>query len=86
MSTSTAVAVTNKASGPEIVEHGRDGYVVDFTNPSDAATALASILKDKEALLKIGMKARQKVLDNFSLEESLSINVNYYTKVIAHAV
>lgn len=86
MSTSTVVAVTNKASGPEIVEHGVDGYVIDFTNASDAATALANILDDKEGLLKVGVKARQKVESKFSLEECLSTNVEYYTNVIERAV
>lgn len=86
MSTSTVVAVTNKASGPEIVEHGVDGYVIDFTNASDAATALANILDDKEGLLKVGVKARQKVESKFSLEECLSTNIEYYTNVIERAV
>ncbi len=86
MSTSTAVAVTNKASGPEIVEHGIDGYVVDFTNHSEAAKAIDAILNDKEALLKAGMKARQKVIDNFSIDELLSVNIDYYTNVLARAV
>lgn len=86
MSTSTAVAVTNKASGPEIVEHGIDGYVVDFTNPSEAAKIIDAILKDKAALLTVGMKARQKVIDNFSIDELLSKNMEYYKKVIAREV
>lgn len=86
MSTSTAVAVTDKASGPEIVEHGVDGYVIDFTNSLDAARSLIAILQDKQALQAVGIAARQKVLDKFSLEKSLNSNLDFYTSVLENGL
>lgn len=81
MSCSTPVVLTNKASGPEIVDDGIDGYLLDFTNPGAAAEKLNNVLLDRTKLNALGQAARDKVLSKFTTEIINSANMEFYKRL-----
>jgi glycosyltransferase involved in cell wall biosynthesis len=67
---SSECAVVGSATGPvqEVIDHGRNGMLVDFFDPTALANALVELLNDRKLAKKIGQSARQTVLDRYSLE------------------
>ncbi|MCB0494162.1 MAG: glycosyltransferase family 4 protein [Cyclobacteriaceae bacterium] len=80
MSCATPVVLTIKASGPEIVDQGKDGYLLDFTNFRESAEKLNGLLLDKAKLHAFGVAGREKVIKKFSTEVINSQNMGFYEK------
>lgn len=53
---------------PDMIEHKQNGYLVEYKSVDDLAQGICWILKDKNKLIDIGKKARQKVLDNYTYD------------------
>ncbi len=51
---------------PEIIDHGRDGLILDGFDIKNAADQLSVLLRDKDLRIKMGKAARQKAMGKFS--------------------
>jgi glycosyltransferase involved in cell wall biosynthesis len=65
----------------EVIEDGRNGYLVDFFASEAIAARAAEILADRERLHEIRKRARQTVLDRYALENCLPQQVRLVTSL-----
>lgn len=66
---SCGCAVVGSATAPvqEVIEHGRNGLLVDFFSPTDLAATIAELLHDRPLALQLGQAARSTVIQDFNL-------------------
>src|SRR5436189_6287579 len=69
MSTGKPVIVADIPGVREIIEDGRDGLLADPLNPRDLAEKIRRLLADPDACHAMGPRAREKVLESFSIEQ-----------------
>lgn len=61
--------IVSKAGGmPEVVEDGKNGFIVDIGNAMDIKDAVIKLNNDKGLILAIGEKAKKTVINNFTLD------------------
>jgi glycosyltransferase involved in cell wall biosynthesis len=65
--------VSSTGSGPEVVEHGKTGLVVDNTTEAWQA-ALGSLVRNPHLIAQFGAAAREKVLGTYSV---IAVASNY---------
>ena len=69
MSFSTPCVVTDVGGNPEVIEHGKNGYVIDVrADPQVFADACIELAVDHKLRQDFGKHARQLFLDRFTLE------------------
>lgn len=61
--------VYNWGALPELVEHGVNGFIVDYRRPADAVEWVQRLCSDSQLLRQMGAAARQSVLNNFSFSD-----------------
>ena len=68
---SCGCAVVGSATAPvqEVIEHGRNGLLVDFFSPSALAESVADLLNNRELAEELGRNARATILKDYSLEQ-----------------
>jgi glycosyltransferase involved in cell wall biosynthesis len=66
---SCGCAVVGSATAPvqEVIEHGRNGLLVDFFSPGALASAIAELLSNRPLAQRLGQAARETVLKDFQL-------------------
>ncbi len=84
MSCQTPVFMSNKASGPEIIEHGKGAYLVDFGNHEKVSDLIENTLNKQDLILNLGKMARKHVLDHFSNDQILKENLSFYQSLLVH--
>src|SRR3989441_11098921 len=62
--------VTNQGGPPEIIVDGETGFIVDPRDYGTIAKRMTELLSNPELRHEMGMKARRRVLENFTLERS----------------
>lgn len=72
------VVVTSLASGPELIDDGVSGLLADPRNPAELGEKIVTLLKDPQRAQQYGEKARQRVLERFSLQDLGTRNLAYY--------
>jgi glycosyltransferase involved in cell wall biosynthesis len=81
MSSGLPVVATNVGGIPEIVEHGRNGYLVPLKHPEDIAERLLEFNADKEKMRSMGQKARESILERFSTDKIVDRYLEVYERV-----
>ena len=72
-------AVVSKNSGClEVVENNSNGLIVDGKNQDQCYEALKRLIESKELRLKFGEFSRNKVEENFSIENINKKTINLY--------
>jgi glycogen synthase len=74
---------TKLASGPEIINDGVNGLLIDPFKPHDIAEAIIKILTDKDFAAKISDTGRKSVEDRFSTAIILLQNEEIYKSILA---
>lgn len=82
MASSKPVVATEVGGNPEIVVHGETGLLVPPANADALASAILSILKDRETASKFGIAGRRRVEEQFSLDVMVRNYENLFEQVI----
>jgi glycosyltransferase involved in cell wall biosynthesis len=73
---------TKVGSGPELISAGRDGLLVDPSDPRDIAQAAILVLEDDELARRLGQNGRERVGGMFSRQVLLPANERFYRDLI----
>ena len=79
------VIACNTGGVPEIITHGKDGWLVEERSAEAVAAAITTLLNDGELRRQLGARARQTVRDRFSPRQQCSAVVQRYADLIAAA-
>jgi glycosyltransferase involved in cell wall biosynthesis len=69
---------TTRGSGPELIEDGKTGLLVDPAKPDEISDAILRLLKDDGLADRLGRAGRRHIEDNFSLGTLIRQNVAFY--------
>ena len=73
------VVATKSGGMEEVIVHDVDGLLVELYDPTDMANELFRISRDQAKRQLMGQKARQKVLDQFTIERQANeFETEYY--------
>ncbi|MGN6136828.1 MAG: glycosyltransferase family 4 protein [Aureliella sp.] len=67
-----------RGSGPELIEHGVDGLLVDPDQPEDIARQIVRVLQDDALAIQLSTAGRQRVQQAFCLRKLLQENLDFY--------
>jgi glycosyltransferase involved in cell wall biosynthesis len=70
---------------PEIITHGRDGWLVEERSSVAVAAGIATLLNDGELCRQMGERARQTVCDRFTPRQQCVAVTQRYASLIASA-
>jgi glycosyltransferase involved in cell wall biosynthesis len=71
---------------PEIITHGRDGWLVDERSPEAVAAGLTALLQDGEMRRQMGARARDTILARFTPRQQCAAAARLYERLVAAAV
>ncbi len=79
--------VATKHSGiPELIEHNLDGFLVSENNPDELAEVLEKLLNDRTDWHDRSEKARNKILNIFSIEKTTDELISAYNSIICDQI
>lgn len=79
-----AVAVAQGAA-PEVIENGRNGFLVDAPDPGAIAAAVSRLLDDSALSAKLGIAARETIEQRFSVDHMVQATIELYRRVCTEA-
>jgi glycosyltransferase involved in cell wall biosynthesis len=82
MACRTAVAITNKASGPEIVTDRVNGLLIDFNDSEIAAKTINDLLSDQNLIEDLATAGLKHIKENFTLHKIIEQNIATYKQVL----
>ena len=82
MSCGTPVIATNIGGLPEVIDHGRDGYLFPVGDVDAMAAAAVGILLSQEKMQQMRMAARAKAEENFRIDVLVPEYEIYYEQVL----
>lgn len=77
------VVAAETGAPPEIIEHGRDGYLVDPRDPEAMADAIIKLLTDDDLRDAMGSAGREKVYDRYHAREYARKLEEVYEEVLS---
>ncbi len=83
MSCGCATIYTTRAPGPELVEHGVSGLLVNPESAEDIAAAIGRLLEDRELAHRLGSAGRRCVQEKYSISKVVQDNVRYFRHCIS---
>lgn len=86
MASGTATIFTKRTSGPELIENGVDGILVDPDNVVEIADAIIYLLQNDAARAEMAMKGKKKIQEQFDIKTSVTNHLEYYREVINNSV
>jgi glycosyltransferase involved in cell wall biosynthesis len=78
MSCGAAVIFTRSGSGPELVEAGVSGLLVEPGDSRAHASAVVRLLNDPALRRRMAAEARRRIVENFRLEDTAARNIVFY--------
>jgi glycosyltransferase involved in cell wall biosynthesis len=83
MAASCPTIYTRRGSGPELIEDGKNGLLVDPDRPAEIAEAVVRLLQDDELARRLGEAGRRRIGEAFSLSRLITENERFYTGCVA---
>jgi glycosyltransferase involved in cell wall biosynthesis len=77
------VIVSDFGWSREIIEHGKDGFLIEHGNYLEFSKHALYLLNNKIYAESIGENARLKVMDCFDMKKIVEQNILYYTSIIS---
>ncbi|HMQ48413.1 MAG TPA: glycosyltransferase family 4 protein [Saprospiraceae bacterium] len=82
MAAGKPVIYTKYISGPEAIQDGRDGLLIDPYFPENISNSIVRVLTDKHLAQELGKNGRQTILDRFDYRKWIEQNLAYYQKLL----
>ncbi|HUX56210.1 MAG TPA: glycosyltransferase family 4 protein [Bacteroidales bacterium] len=73
---------TSRTSGPELINNGEDGLLVDPGNTRDLSTAIIYLLRNRDKALELGEKGAKKVIRRFDISLIAKRHISLYEELI----
>ena len=83
MGRGTVVVASAVGAQPELIEHGRTGFLVPSEDIDTLSDTMATLLSCRERLIDVGMAARQRASQAFGLERITDRFIDLYQDVLA---
>jgi mannosyltransferase len=84
MASECAVVATQTGAFPEIIQDGENGWLVPCENTSTLADRLFEMTKSPSRLSEVGTRARQRVLESYTIKKTAERAANIYDAALAH--
>ena len=78
MQQGTPVVATRVSGHPEVIEDGRNGFLVDLDKPAALAARCVEILRDPALAERFARAGRETLARRFELERQLDEYLDYY--------
>jgi glycosyltransferase involved in cell wall biosynthesis len=78
MAAGLPVVCTNGGGNPELVSHGRNGYLVDYCDVEGTAQSLSRLIDRAELRKRMGMASRERALRRFSMSRMIHSYADLY--------
>ncbi len=75
---------SRRGSGPELIEDGRDGLLIEPDQPDEIADAVVRVLTDDSLAQRLGAAGRVRVIKNFSAQILLTQNEAFYQDCLSN--
>lgn len=82
MATGKPVVAMNEGGVPEIIENGVSGVLIPPKNPALMAGAIIDLFNNREKATEIGLTARRKIEEKFSIEKNVRATEGIYLQVL----
>ena len=82
MAVGRPVVATRRGAVPEIIEHGRHGWLVPPEDPVALADAISRLLQDPALAAELGRRARQRVREKFHVDRMVDEVEAVYREVL----
>ncbi len=82
MSMEKAVIVSKAGGMPEVVEEGKNGYIVEIDDAIAIKDKVLELIEDKSLLLKYGIEARKTILEKFNLELMTDNTIKLFKEIL----
>lgn len=76
------VVISNVGGLPEVIRDKKTGFIVPKKDPKAAAKKIEELILDKKLRERMGKRARDFVIENYSWEENIKIIENLYNKLL----
>lgn len=83
MAQGTATIFTKRTSGPELIEDGVEGLLVDPARPDKIAAAIISLLQDDALRRQLSQQGYDKVNADFSIRSIVAAHVSFYQQLLS---
>lgn len=80
MSCGAVVVCSRRGPGPEILEDGVSGLLVDSTDPDDVSAKVSSLLTDSDLAERLAERARRTASERFSIDRCASATEAFYMR------
>jgi glycosyltransferase involved in cell wall biosynthesis len=76
------VIYTQRASGPELITSGINGFLIDPDNEEEMANTMLYLLLNEKIRKKVSLEGRATIEQRFDIRQSASDHINFYSRVI----
>jgi glycosyltransferase involved in cell wall biosynthesis len=73
---------SSRTSGAELIEHGRDGFLIDPDRPEEIAASVLALLNDEALARRIGAAGRERVRKHYTIETVVPQLTQFYGECI----
>jgi glycosyltransferase involved in cell wall biosynthesis len=77
------VVATRVGGNPELIDHGRTGFLVQQEDEKDLAANLLKLLSDPGTMQQFGRQAAERVRQHFSMERMVSRYRDLYIRLLS---
>ncbi|MCW8833213.1 MAG: glycosyltransferase family 4 protein [Colwellia sp.] len=82
MSSGSAVLASEAGAWPEVVEQGKNGYVVPVNDLPAVIEKMDILLSDPQKLAEMGLAGRKRVLEHYSVQREAKQLVDFYRQLM----
>lgn len=82
MAVECAVIGSNTAPVSEVIEHGKNGLLVDFFSPTEIADGVDKFLDNPKKYQKMRQAARKSIIKHYTIEQGIKQYINLFEAVL----